>query len=182
MPTPRRRQLGTRGLSRSGRCDRRERASRAGLTRGRGPPAAGAGAGGCGGLRAEAGSRGPPKRERLVGWSCTSRRPPPRPAARFQRWSEGREAPSPTPAASPSPRLPSRRRGRSVGAEQPGRGRRRGERAARETRPPPSPRAAERRQWPCGAGWEGGRVGPGGGEVVHTCAPGLAEAAGSGQR
>lgn len=145
MPTPRRRQLGTRGLSRSGQCDGRERASRAGLTRGRGPPAAGAGAGGCWGLRAEAGSRGPPKRERLVGWSCTSRRPPPRPVARFQRWSEGREAPPPTPAASPGPRLPSRRRGRSVGAEQPGRGRPEGRagRAGDQAAPEPARSGAQ---------------------------------------
>lgn len=60
VPTPLRRQLGTRGFSWSGRCNGRERASRAGLTRGRGPPAAGAGAGaagGCGRRRGAAGHR-----------------------------------------------------------------------------------------------------------------------------
>lgn len=179
MPTPRRRQLGTRGLSRSGQCDGRERASPAGLTRGRGPPAAGAGAGGCGRRRGAAGHRSGSALWAGAALAGGLRRAPSRVSKDGQR--VGRR---------PHPRRPLARVRVSPAAGEVGRSEpsspggagRRGERAARETRPPPSPRAAERRQWPCGAEWEGGRVGPGGGEVGHTCAPGLAEAAGSGQR
>lgn len=137
---------------------------------------------GCGGLRAEAGSRGPPKPERLVGWSCASRRPPPRPAARYQRWSEGREAPPPPPPPAASPESAFRAAsevGRSPAAR--GRPERRTGSAGDEAPPPP---AHARRGADNGravrAQWRGRARGCRG--AVHTCAPGRAEAAGIGQR
>lgn len=106
-----------------------------------------------------------------VGWSCTSRQPPPR---LFQRWSEGPEAPPPPLAASPraTPRPEAAARGR-CGPEPPLEASQRGASGAGRGRPRPRrlPRGPRQRRG------DNGRAGAGPGRAQgsqrrppHTCA------------